>query len=192
MLLEGSADLEELGVALGHDVLELEHGLGGADAGDDVLALGVDQEFTVELVGAVGGIAGEGDAGAGGVTGVAEDHGLDVDGGAPLGGNVILAAAIDAGAVVHPGGEHGAGGATELVPGVVREGFSGAGFDQGLEALDQLLLVGGGEFGVLDVAVVALVFERVDGVLEGIVVFAFALLDRPPMTTSPYIWMKRR
>ena len=35
-----------------------------ADAGDDVLALGIDQELAVELVLAGGRVAGEGDAGA--------------------------------------------------------------------------------------------------------------------------------
>ena len=111
VLLEDLADLEELVVALRHHVLQLEHGLRGADAGDDVLALGVDEELAVELIHAVGGIAGEGDAGAGALAGVAEHHGLDVDGGAPFGGDVVLAA-VDDRAVVHPGGEDGAGGAT--------------------------------------------------------------------------------
>ena len=100
--------------------LSLRHGLGGADAGDDVFALGVDEEFAVEFVRAVGRVAGEGDAGAGGLAGVAVDHGLHVDGGAPLGGDVVFAA-IDDRAVVHPGAEHGAGGAAELVPRIVRE-----------------------------------------------------------------------
>jgi hypothetical protein len=45
--------------------LSLMHGLRGADAGDDVFALGVDEELAVELVRAVGRVAGEGDAGAG-------------------------------------------------------------------------------------------------------------------------------
>jgi hypothetical protein len=38
--------------------------LRGADAGDHVFALGVDQELAVELVLAGGRVAGEGDAGA--------------------------------------------------------------------------------------------------------------------------------
>ena len=145
VFLEGGADFEQFGVALGHDVLELNHGLGGADAGDDVLALGVDEEFAVEFVGAIGGIAGERDAGAGGFAGVAEDHGLDVNGGAPFGRDVVFAA-IDARPVIHPRTEDGARGAPELVPGAVREGFTGAFFDESLEAFDELLLVGGGEF----------------------------------------------
>ena len=175
MLLEGLADLHELGEALGHHGLELADRLRGADAGDDVFALGVDEEFAVELVHAVGGVTGEGDAGAGLVAGVAEHHGLDVDGGAPLGGDVVLAA-IDDRAVVHPGREHGTGGAVQLIPRVVREDAAGTFLDEGLEALDELLLVGGGERGVFDVAVVLLVLEFFDDRLERLVVFAFALL----------------
>jgi len=56
MLLEGGADLQQLGVGLRHLLLELEDGLGRADAGDDVLTLRVDQELAVEFVGAVGGL----------------------------------------------------------------------------------------------------------------------------------------
>ncbi len=66
--LEDRADLQELGVGLGHLVLQLEDGLGGAHAGDDVLALRVDEELAVELVRAVGRVARERDAGAGRVS----------------------------------------------------------------------------------------------------------------------------
>ena len=60
-----------------------------ADAGDHVLALGVDEELAVELVGAGRGVAGEGDAGGAIVAHIAEDHGLDVDRGAPVRGDVV-------------------------------------------------------------------------------------------------------
>ena len=115
----------EFGKGLGHGGLQLADGLRGADAGDDVFALGVDEELTIEFVDAVGGVAGEGDAGTGGIAGVAEDHGLHVDGGAPLGRDVILAAVNDR-AVVHPGTEHGTSGAAELLPGIGGEGLAGA------------------------------------------------------------------
>ena len=113
----------------GHLLLELRDGLGRADAGDDVFALGVDEEFAVELLRAVGRVAGEGDAGAGVVAGVAIDHRLHVDGGSPLGGDVVFAA-IDDGAVVHPGAEHGAGRAPELLPRILRELLAGALLDR--------------------------------------------------------------
>ena len=56
------ANGHQFGIALGHLRLELEHGLGRADTGDDVFALRVDEEFAVEFVRAVRGIAGERDA----------------------------------------------------------------------------------------------------------------------------------
>ena len=107
----------------------LRDGFGRAHAGDDVLALGVDEELAVELLRAVGRVARERDAGAGRVARVAIDHGLHVDGGAPLGGDVVLAA-IDDGAVVHPGAEHGADRAPELLPRVLREVLAGALLDR--------------------------------------------------------------
>ena len=76
-------------------------GLGRADAGDHILALGVDEVFAVEVGLAGGRVAGEGHAGAAVVTHVAEDHGLDVDGGAPVVGDAVQAA-IDLGAVRSP------------------------------------------------------------------------------------------
>jgi hypothetical protein len=41
----------------------------GNDSGDDVFTMGVDEEFTVKFVGAVGRVAGEGNSGAGGFAG---------------------------------------------------------------------------------------------------------------------------
>ena len=176
MFLERGANFHEFGVGFGHLVLQLEDGLGGAHAGDDVFALSVEEKFAVEFVDSVGGIAGERDAGAGGLTGVAIYHGLDVDGGAPLGGDAVFGA-VNLSAIIHPRTEDGTGGAAELVPRIIWEGFSGAVFDEGLEALDEFLLVGGGQLAVDDVAVIGLVLECVDHGLERIVVFAFAFLD---------------
>jgi len=64
-----------------HLLLEFADGNGGTDAGNDVFALGVHEELAVEFLFAVGGIAGEADAGAAGLVEIAVDHGLDVDGG---------------------------------------------------------------------------------------------------------------
>jgi hypothetical protein len=66
VFFEDLADLHEFGIALGHLLLEFGDRLRSADAGDDVLALGIDEELTVELVRAIGGVAGEGNAGSGG------------------------------------------------------------------------------------------------------------------------------
>ena len=135
--------------------------LRGADAGDDVLALGVDQIFAVEGVLAGRGVAGEGDAGGAVLAHVAEHHGLDVDGGAPFGRDVVQAAVGD-GALVHPGAEHGADGAPELFVDILREGPAKLVLDHFLVALDHGLPVGGDQFGVeRDVAVALHVFEDV-------------------------------
>ena len=150
--LEVLRDGGELVVGRGVGLVELVYGLGGADAGDDVLALGVHEELAVELVLAGGGVTGESDAGAAVVAHVAEDHHLDVDGGAPGAGDVVHAAVGD-GAVVHPGAEHGADGGHELDLRVGRELFAGELFVEDLEALHHLLHILGGEAGVgLDAA----------------------------------------
>ena len=115
--------MEELLASLleARDLGQVGDRLGVADASDDVLALGVDQEVTVALVGAVGGVAREGDAGGGGVALVAEGHHLNVDGGAELVGDLVLLAVQD-GAVRVPGAEDGLLGEAELEQRVVREG----------------------------------------------------------------------
>ena len=105
MLLEHLADAEQFLVGAGQDLLELDHGVGCADAGDDVLALGVHHELAPEYILAGGWVAGEGDAGAGACTGVAEHHRLHVHRRAPVCRDVVLAA-VDDRAVVHPGAEH--------------------------------------------------------------------------------------
>jgi hypothetical protein len=121
--------------------------LGGADAGDNVLALGVDEIFAVIGPLAGGGVAGEGDAGGGGFAHIAEHHRLDVDGGAPVARDVVEAA-IDLGAIRLPGAEHGADRAPELFLDVLREGPTEFLFGELLEAFDQALEIGGVEIGV--------------------------------------------
>ena len=93
------------------------------------------------------------------VADVAEDHRLHVDGGAPLGRDVVLAA-VDDRAVVHPRAEHGADRAHQLIPRRGRELLAGALLDQRLEAAHELLQVVDRELRVLDVLVIALVLER--------------------------------
>ena len=170
------ADVVEFLVGGGHFLRELRDRFGRADAGDDVFALGVDEEFAVELLRAVGRVARERHAGAGVVTGVAIDHGLHVDGRSPFGGDAVLAA-IDDGAVVHPRAEHGAGSAPKLLPRVLREFLAGALLDQRLETGDEFLLVGGGELRVFDVRVILLVLEAVDDHFKRLVILVLALLD---------------
>ena len=176
MFLEGGADALELVVGGGQVVLELGHRLGRAHAGDDVLALGVHEELAVELLDAVGGIAGEGDAGAGLVAGVAVHHGLHVDGRAPVGGDVVLAA-VDDRTVIHPRAEDGADGTGELVPWTGGKIVAGALLHEGLETDDELLEVVGGELGVLKLGVaVAFLLEATDDGLERLMILVRALL----------------
>ena len=102
----------------------LARGLGDllrrANAGDDVLALRIDQKLAVELLLAGRGIAREGDAGRRGVAHIAEHHRLHVDRGAPAFRNVVQAAIGD-GALVHPRAEHRADRAPQLLVRILRE-----------------------------------------------------------------------
>ena len=138
MAFEGFAHAFQFRGGGGHDLGQFRHRLGRAHARHDVFALGVDEEFAVKHFFAAGRVAGEGDAGTGFFAGVAEDHRLDVDGRSPFGGNIVFAA-IDDGAVIHPGAEDGADGAFELLPRIGRKFLAGAFLDQRLETLDQFL-----------------------------------------------------
>ena len=114
MLFQRGADIFQLAMRLGHLLLQRGDGVGRAHAGDDILALRVDQVFTVKHFFARGGIAREGDAGAAFLARVAEDHRLDVDGGAPFVRDVVLLA-INNGALVVPRTEDRADGAAQLL-----------------------------------------------------------------------------
>ena len=127
-----------------------------ADAGDDVLALGVDEEFAVELLLAGRGIAGEGDAGRRGLAHIAEHHGLHVDRGAPAFRNAVEPAIGD-GALVHPRAEHRADRAPQLLVRVLRERLAVLVLHALLVVLDQLGPVVGGQIGVEAVALPLLV-----------------------------------
>src|SRR5665648_655045 len=113
-----------------------------------VNAQGEDADLAVGDVSAGGGVAGEGDAGAGLLAGVAVHHGLHVDGGAPRVGDVVEAAVGD-GAVVVPAAEHRGDGAPELLQRVVGEVVAGALLDGGLELDHQVLEVALVELGVV-------------------------------------------
>ena len=122
--LEVGCDFEKLFVDLGHLDFQLRNGKRGADACDHVLALCVDEEFAVQLLRAVGGVACEAHAGAAVVAEVSVDHGDDVDGGAEAVGDVMkLPVGHRAG--VAPALEDGEDGVLQLIPGVGREGESG-------------------------------------------------------------------
>ena len=112
-------------------------GLGVADAGNDVLALRVDKEVAVKLLGAVGGVASERHAGCRGFALVAKYHDLDVHRGTEVIGDAVLLA-IQAGALVEPASENGLDGKAQLQGGIGRE-LDGTG------ASDQLGMIGRGD-----------------------------------------------
>ncbi len=163
--LERLADRHELVEHVRPDVLELDHLARGAHAGHHILTLCVDEELAVELVLAAGGVAREGHAGAAVVAAVAVDHGLDVDRGAPVVGDVVHAAVGD-GAVVAPAAEDGADGAPELGARVVGEVLARALLDRRLELRDEVLEVVGDELGVVSDTLGLL--HRLEALLEDV------------------------
>ena len=82
MLFQPGADLVELAVHFRVLDLQLGNRHRGADTRDNVLALSVHQVLAEHFVRAVRGVAGERDARAAVLALVAENHRLDVDGGA--------------------------------------------------------------------------------------------------------------
>ncbi|CAM5529829.1 hypothetical protein SNARM312S_07686 [Streptomyces narbonensis] len=140
-------DVHELVVRLLVDRLEVGQRHGVADTGDDVLALRVLQVVAVDAGVARGGVAGEGDAGAGVRAEVAEDHRADVDGGAEVARDALLAA-VELRAVGVPGVEDGLDGEVHLLTRVLGEVAAGLGLHDLLEVLDDLLEVGGVQVGV--------------------------------------------
>ena len=154
VLLQTVGDVDELLVDLGHLVLQVADGGRSAHAGDDVLALGVDQVLAHQLLGAGGGVTGEGDAGAGAVAGVTEGHLLDVDSGAPLVGDLVHLA-VDVGAGVVPAAEDGLDSLDQLLLGILGEGTALVVLIDLLEDSDQSLQVVGGQ---VSVGLVALLF----------------------------------
>ena len=139
--LQRAHDLEQLGVRRRHPVAQLGQVARRAHAGDDVLALGVDEEVAAGLGRAGDLVAREGHAGARGRALVAVDHLLHVDRGAPVVGDVVDAPVGD-GALAHPGVEDRADGLLELLAGVGREVV------ERLEARRQLAQGVGVELGV--------------------------------------------
>ena len=146
VLLEAAHRLHELLEGLRELRLHPLERLGGADPGDDVLALGVHQELAVETRLAGGRVARERDAGARALALVAEDHLLHVDGGADVVRDPVRAP-VDLGARGVPRVEDRAYGAGELAARVLREPTLLLRVDP-LVARDQLGEILGGEVGV--------------------------------------------
>ena len=122
VVLEPVGDGDELVIHLRHLLLQVTDRARRAHTGDDVLALCVDEVLAHELLRARGRVAREGHARAGAVAGVAERHLLDVDGGAPLIGDLVHLA-VDVRARVIPAAEHSLDRLDELLVRVLREGL---------------------------------------------------------------------
>ena len=113
--LERAQDLQQLGVRRRASSRRSSDEVARrAHAGDDVLALGVDQEVAARLGRAGDLVAREGHAGARGRALVAVDHLLDVDRRAPVVGDAVDAPVGD-GALAHPRVEDRADGLLELL-----------------------------------------------------------------------------
>ena len=148
------------------DLLELGERERVADAGDDVLPLGVREVVTVRLLLPGRGIPRERDAGAGVHAAVAEHHRNDVHGRSEVVGDLVLPAIVDRAATV-PGAEDGLDRELHLLPRVLRELRAGVLAVDLQEAREDLLEVVGVEVGVLRVLALAML-RLVERVLEGV------------------------
>ena len=89
MIFQCIADLHEFLVCLRSNFFQLIDMLRRTDAGDDILALRVHQEFTVQLVFTSARITGERHAGTAVIAHVAEYHHLHIDRRAPAARNIV-------------------------------------------------------------------------------------------------------
>ena len=128
--------------------MQLADGRRSTDTSNNVLALSIDQVLAHQLLLAGGGVAGEGNAGAGTHTGVTEGHLLHVDGSAPLVRNLVHLT-IDIGAGVVPGTENGLDSANQLLLGILRKLLALLLQIDSLELLDEFLQVIGIQLNVL-------------------------------------------
>ena len=123
--LEPAHDLHQLGVDLGHQLCQLGQVARVPHAGDDVLALRVQEEVAGRLRRAGRLVAGERDARRRRVPPVAEHHLLHVDRRAPVVGDVVLAPVLDRARAV-PGVEDRSDRLAQLLARVLWELLAGA------------------------------------------------------------------
>ena len=155
MGFERVADVLELAEDFRHFDLKLGYGFRGTDTRYHILSLRIEEEFSVEDFFACSGISRKGDAGTAVVAGVAKDHGLDIDGGAPLVRDVVFPA-INDGAIIIPRTEDGADRATELFARVFGEILACPFADERTESFGQGSEGRGVEFGVGDMGILGM------------------------------------
>ena len=122
--LEGAQVLAQLPVQLGVATLQLGEVERAAHPADDVLALGVGQVVAEGAGGSGHGVAGEAHPAAGVLAPVAEDHLHDVDGGAEVVGDALVAA-VEPGPVAVPGAEDREHGRVQLLTGILGDVAAG-------------------------------------------------------------------
>ncbi|OIQ74766.1 hypothetical protein GALL_435750 [mine drainage metagenome] len=157
MRLQALAQRDQLAVDVGHFVLHLGQRLGGADAGNHVFALGIDQILAIHHVLAGAGVAGETDTGARIVAHVAKNHGAHAHCRAiGLGfGHLELPAVVN-GALAHPRAKYRRHRNLQLLKRILRERLAGMVRDDGQKFARQLLQMLGIEVQVRRRAVFAL------------------------------------
>ncbi len=148
VVLEPPGDGGEPAGRLGLDLDEFLDRAGRTDAGDHVLALGVDEEVPLHQRFAGGGVAAHRHPGGAVVAAVAEDHRHDVDGGAEIVGDVGRHPVV-VGSLAPPALEHGLDRQTELLARVVGERAVAPAGDDRLEPGDHVAQVGRLEVGVV-------------------------------------------
>src|SRR5437667_12197226 len=98
--------LPELLLDLRQVLLQASNFRGSTNTGHHILALRIEQVFTIELLLARARVAGKGHTGAAIAAHIAEDHALYIDGSAKVMRNLVEVTIVD-GPFVIPGGEDG-------------------------------------------------------------------------------------
>ena len=160
VVFENGADLFELVVNAGVCCFELVDFQRGSCSCNNVFSLGIHEKLAVEDVFTGGSIAGEGDTCSAIFAHVAEDHGLNVAGGAPVAWNMVQFA-VDDGSFVVPTVEDGADGSNELFVWVFRECFACFFKNGGFVLANNILEIFDREFSVeLDAEFMFFAFEN--------------------------------
>ena len=141
MRFQQMRDPVELLIDFGERFFHLRDGLRCSDTGNDVLALGIHQEFTEDTVLTIDRASCERNARAGCLAHVAEDHRLHVNGSPQTAGDAVNLSVQDRTFVV-PGAEDRLHGFHQLVLRILREFSSDFCFDKVLVRSNDILQIG--------------------------------------------------